>query len=183
MENRNLLVAAVLVFAIILGGVVIYDQFNKGNLGSQRDQDNWLWSNDWGHNNGVVQPPVTPPEEEEEEQSSQRPEGQITAKTYAESLEMAKKYNMKAIVFFSADWCTWCKKMKKEAFQDSEVKKLLQNYVMLPVNTDDNKELARQFKVSGIPALFKIEVQNDEPKILAQANYMDTQKFRKWLSD
>ncbi len=53
-------------------------------------------------------------------------------------LEMAKKSGKTLMIDFFASWCTFCKKMEKETYSNSDVKKKLdKNYIRVRLRTDE----------------------------------------------
>ena len=90
--------------------------------------------------------------------------GKVSWLSYDKGLELAKKQNKHLIVDFYTTWCGWCKRMDKDTYTNSEVKKLLtDNYVAVRLNAESSKNLsidgknlterqvAQDFKVSGYP--------------------------------
>lgn len=71
---------------------------------------------------------------------------------FDENVERADK---KVLVYFTADWCYYCKVMKPEI--DAFVKENKEKYVFYKINGDENAELVRRFRVAGYPTLFVME--------------------------
>ncbi|MFC1528660.1 thioredoxin family protein [Candidatus Latescibacterota bacterium] len=58
-------------------------------------------------------------------------------------MEAANKANKPVYVHFTADWCTWCKKMEKETYSSSEIKKRMANdWITIKIDTEDSEKSA-----------------------------------------
>lgn len=73
--------------------------------------------------------------------------------TYGEA-QRQKDGERKFFIYFHADWCAYCHKLKKNAFADrSIIEYLNENYIPVIVDTDKEKRLADRFGVQGLPDL------------------------------
>jgi len=77
------------------------------------------------------------------------------------SLEDGKKVAMATnkliLVDFWATWCGPCRKMDSESWSKKEVSVLMNNYVSVKLNIDENRSLAQQYGVKGIPYVFILD--------------------------
>ncbi len=74
---------------------------------------------------------------------------------YKEGMDQARRQNKSMVIYFHADWCTYCGQMEKETFRDAAVVDFLNNQaIAIKVDVDDEKRIARQFGVRGLPATF-----------------------------
>jgi len=77
------------------------------------------------------------------------------------SLEDGKKLAMATnkliLVDFWATWCGPCRKMDSESWSKNDVSLLMNNYVSVKLNIDENKALAQQYGVKGIPYVFILD--------------------------
>ena len=106
--------------------------------------------------------------------------GGIAWKTYKEGLALAASSGKKIYINFHADWCTYCTKMANTTFKSKQVIAFLNdNFVAVQVDTDKEKEVARTYKVRGLPASFFLE--NDGIQIGNQPGYLDADQFLKML--
>lgn len=81
------------------------------------------------------------------------------------ALQEARNTDKNVFIDFYADWCPYCKELDEKTFQDTGVQdKLSQNYVAVKINTDDNPELASQYKVYSLPTLVILNSDGQEVK-------------------
>ena len=77
--------------------------------------------------------------------------------TYKEGIELSKKEGKKIFLHFYAGWCTYCKKMEKETFNDYSVASYLNdNFIPIKVNSDREIKIALDFGVKGLPSTWFI---------------------------
>jgi len=67
--------------------------------------------------------------------------------------QLAEKSGMPCLLFFTADWCTFCHQMEATAFVDSSVTALADNFVCVLVDADREPEICQQFAVPGYPTI------------------------------
>ena len=53
---------------------------------------------------------------------------------YENGLAAAKSSNKPVMFFVTATWCGWCKRLARESFTDPQIKKLLENFVLVIVD-------------------------------------------------
>jgi len=77
------------------------------------------------------------------------------------SLEDGKKIAMATnkliLVDFWATWCGPCRKMDSESWSKEDVSLLMNNYVSVKLNIDENRSLAQKYGVQGIPYVFILD--------------------------
>lgn len=108
---------------------------------------------------------------------------------YNEGLALAEKENKYVLVYFYTDWCSWCKKMDREVYSDKEIIKIMsQNFVSIRINTEaeskvaengkeiTERELAKLYQVSGVPAIWFLE--SDRKRIAPLPGYVPPQRFK-----
>ncbi len=73
------------------------------------------------------------------------------------TFDQAQQYkdgDRKFFIYFYADWCAYCHKLKKNAFANAEIIDYINtNYIPVFVDTDKEKRLAARFGVQGLPDL------------------------------
>lgn len=68
-------------------------------------------------------------------------------------LELATKHKLPSLLYFTAEWCTFCQQMEIAAFSDSRVMKLADNFVCILVDADKEGQVCQQFDVEGFPTI------------------------------
>ena len=77
----------------------------------------------------------------------------INWQSYEQGLALAKQEGKKIFVHFYADWCAYCEKMEKETLKNSAVIDYLnQNFIPVRVNSDKDRDLARNYYIRGLPS-------------------------------
>ncbi len=63
------------------------------------------------------------------------------------------------LAFFNATWCEPCKKMKRDVWNQAEIKQVLRTKGVnfYPIDADNNPQYVRNYRVTGLPTtiLFK----------------------------
>ena len=128
-----------------------------------------------------TEPMVKQAEELEElenpkEKSEPSPEqANIEWLVFEDGLKRAKVENKPLMVHFTADWCSWCKKLEAEAFKNNEVILLSKGFVPVRVDCDKEGEIAKKFQIRGLPTIFFI---SPEGNVIHQViGYRSTEAF------
>ena len=111
--------------------------------------------------NSTIQ--IMPKENPSEEPVSSDP---IFVDDYKEALKISKDKPL--LVIFGTEWCGYCVKLKKE-IKDFD----LTNYVICIVDADEEKDLAKEFKVNSYPTSFilKNEIIKDKKTGYRKSEY------------
>ena len=72
----------------------------------------------------------------------------IFLEDYNQAIKISKELNQPLILLFSADWCVYCVKLKKDISDNVDQ---FENTTICIVNIDKNPELAKKYKVRSIP--------------------------------
>lgn len=95
---------------------------------------------------------------------------------YTPGLAMAGNQSKPVFLYFHADWCTYCKKLKQTTFKDKKVRAYLEeNFISIQVDTEKNKPLAEEWRVKGLPTLWFLEP--DGTRISSLPGYIDAAQF------
>ena len=194
MRQNSVLLVVFILTTLFCGGFIVYDIVQNDKLNgftSHNNSTNWNWDDDWNHSQPVQQKPVRPqqpivptqPEQPQPEKPEQpiKPQGQIVASNYQDAIAKSNQFGMPILVYFEADWCSWCHKMKKETLSTSEVQKVMKNYILVYVNADNNKQIVRQFNVSGLPGY--IITNSRSISLKSGRGYKNASSFAKWLNE
>jgi len=134
MKKENILVVALVVIA--LGAVTAYN-----SMRTQEPQAAVAFSE-----------AVSPAEASASEVTG------IDWKDYTPGMAMAREKKKSILLYFHAPWCTYCTKLKMTTFTDDKVQAYLsENFISIRVDTDQNKNLANQWQVTGLPTMWFLE--------------------------
>lgn len=100
---------------------------------------------------------------------------QIKWHPYDEGLALSQKEGKKIFLHFYADWCHFCKEMKKRTFANNDIIDYLnENFISILIDTDKEGKLTATYFVRGLPATFflkpdgtKINVPIEENKSMS----------------
>lgn len=96
------------------------------------------------------------------------------------SIQEAKNTNKTVFIDFYEDGCTYCKQLDEQTLSDPDVKeKLSQNYVLVKINTDQNPDLASQYKIYELPTMVILNSNGQEVK--RQGGYLTVDQLLNWL--
>ncbi|MCP4293721.1 MAG: thioredoxin family protein [bacterium] len=100
--------------------------------------------------------PVLVVAEEPTENESKRPS--IPWQKYHGARATAKAESKPIMLHFTNEWCSGCKKMDKITYQNFEVMRYLQeNFSCGWVNIENERSLAKKYKVDGLPTLWFLD--------------------------
>jgi len=94
--------------------------------------------------------------------------------SFEEGLRLASETNRPVYLFIDAKWCSWCKKMRRETFTDTQVKQAFSNLIPVTIDGESREtavyqgnsyslaQLSRQvFGVRGFPTSVFLEPNGD----------------------
>jgi thiol:disulfide interchange protein len=183
--NQRAIVIGLLVFVLAaFGGLIYYDakhghKFEKLMGGKNRPVQNWKWEDSWDGNGPSAQPDKAAPQPKTETPAPTGP--QLIAGTYTEALQKSGEFGKPVLVFFTAEWCTWCKKMKAETMVDGKVQAGLKNYILVYVDTDKDRAPARKFGIESLPSY--VITNSKEEKLKADSGFKNSETFAGWLNN
>ena len=121
--------------------------------------------------------PVKPTDSVQGEGSIQTSDASsIDWQDYEQGMELAKSRNKHIFLYFHADWCAYCVKLKKTTFKNKAVLKYLkENFISIEVDTDKKQSLATQWKVKGLPTLWFLK--QDSSKINNHPGFVDAKQL------
>ncbi|MCA1786360.1 MAG: thioredoxin fold domain-containing protein [Desulfobacteraceae bacterium] len=96
----------------------------------------------------------------------------INWKDYTPGLAQAKNQDKNVFLYFYAQWCTYCTKLKQTTFLDERVQTYLEkNFISISVDTDQNQSLSQSWQVKGLPTMWFLTP--DGNKINSLPGYVD----------
>lgn len=95
---------------------------------------------------------------------------------YEAGMAKAKAENKPAMLFVTATWCGWCKKLANESFNDPEVRQLLDKFVLVIVDLDTEQKIAEQLGVQGVP--FIVFESPEGRKLAVNEGYVPVPEFK-----
>lgn len=72
---------------------------------------------------------------------------------YHRGYELAKRQHKPMLVFFTAQWCTYCHQMEADAFVQEAVVNLSRQFVCVLVDADAEPDICRNFRIKGYPTI------------------------------
>jgi thioredoxin-related protein len=105
----------------------------------------------------------------------------VIANQYEASVHMAKEQNKKILLVFTADYCIWCNKFKKETLENNEFIINSSDYIICYIDIKNltNKDLIKLHKVRTIPAY---RILNMEEEVLkSDIGYKSKDEMLFWL--
>jgi len=81
---------------------------------------------------------------------------------YREALARAAREQKPLVLDFTASWCGPCQRMLKETFPDPKVAPLLEQCVLVKIDTDEHPGLSQKFGVVGLPDIRLLKPDGEE---------------------
>jgi len=96
--------------------------------------------------------------------------------SYRDGRARALESGQLLLVNFTADWCVYCRKMKKETYTDPAVIAFVQeHFVPVMVDTQREQQIAAEFYVRGLPTIWFLT--SDGQRITNLPGYVDAPMF------
>ncbi|MDZ7664763.1 MAG: thioredoxin family protein [Desulfotignum sp.] len=106
--------------------------------------------------------------------------GGILWNDYTPGLTRAKNQEKNIFLYFYAQWCTYCTKLKQTTFVDEKVQSYLDDhFISISVDTDQNQTLSRNWQVTGLPTMWFLTPEGD--RISSLPGYVDGPQLLKIL--
>jgi thioredoxin-related protein len=87
--------------------------------------------------------------------------------------DLAKDYGRNILVIFGADWCPYCKVLKKDIVNIDT-----KQYIVCIVDTDKNTNLVNEYKIKGLPTSIILNISKQE---LTRKTGYKADDYNSWL--
>jgi thioredoxin-related protein len=99
-----------------------------------------------------------------------------------DKVEIGKTGDKKVILHFYADWCHYCKEMKKKTFSKKSVFTYInEHFVPIRVNRDKEKEVGRKYPTRGLPSTWFFKENGEKitelPGYVAHDTFLNILKY------
>lgn len=102
--------------------------------------------------------------------------GLIWHKSLKDGLDIAQKENKPVLVYFWAIWCQFCEKFETETLSQPEITKILtQDYVLVAIDLDEDRETPKQFRVAYPP--YELFLDKNGNIIIAIPGFVPSENF------
>lgn len=81
---------------------------------------------------------------------------------FREAVSKAAREQKPLVLDFTAAWCVPCQRMLKETFPDPKVAPLLEQCVLVKIDTDEHPALSQKFGVVGLPDIRLLKPDGEE---------------------
>jgi thioredoxin-related protein len=98
-----------------------------------------------------------------------------------EALKLAEAENKLVMIFFWADWCAYCVKIRREVFSDPKIHEVFdRNFVAVSVDIEkDPEDLAKKYRARAMPTMLFLKPDQEVVGFLPGA--VDQETFLKVL--
>ena len=103
------------------------------------------------------------------------------SQSYDVGAKVAAMEKSPLLLFFTASWCPWCRKLEQEVLAEPKVMSELRKFVCVKLDVDENHDVAMAYGVVSMPRVIVINTQNE---IIGDwLGYRDTKAFLQLLAD
>lgn len=96
--------------------------------------------------------------------------------SYREAVNKGRDLDRPILIHFTASWCKWCKKMKRETYADLRVIRFMNEKMSAAmVDTEVYTSLARKYRVNSLPTLWFLA--SDGTPLTAVPGYVGPDKL------
>jgi thiol:disulfide interchange protein len=78
---------------------------------------------------------------------------EIEWRLFDEGMRIGKDQKRPILLYFTAPWCVWCKKLEKDTFVDREVIEVLKRFVCIRVDVQKDRKTPVIYNVRGVPMI------------------------------
>jgi thioredoxin-like negative regulator of GroEL len=88
--------------------------------------------------------------------------------------------NPPTLLYFTAEWCGYCKVMDRTTLADDAVVRALAGQPAVKIDLDEHPDLAARFQVKGVPAFLLVNDRGEE--IARTVGASEAADFKRWLA-
>ncbi len=123
-----------------------------------------------------------PAGEEQTSSPAPRPESSLAwSQSYEAGTKVAAMEKRPLLLFFTASWCPWCRKLEQEVLVEPKVMSELRKFVCVKLDVDKNHDVAMAYGVVSMPRVIVVNTQNE---IIGDwLGYRDAKAFLQLLAD
>ncbi len=120
-------------------------------------------------------------EEQTSSPAPRRESGLAWSQSYEVGTKVAAMEKSPILLFFTASWCPWCRRLEQEVLVEPKVMSELRKFVCVKLDVDKNHDVAMAYGVVSMPRVIVINTQNE---IIGDwLGYRDTKAFLRLLAD
>jgi thiol-disulfide isomerase/thioredoxin len=97
---------------------------------------------------------------------------------YNKCKELAYIHNKKIVIIFGAEWCPYCRVLKKDLDQLDVLKKYI--VCVIDIDSDANSDLVKKYRIIGLPT--SIILDNKENELSRKSGYKKTD-YIDWVTN
>lgn len=95
---------------------------------------------------------------------------------YEKCLELSEAHAKKIVIVFGADWCPYCKMLKKDIDSITQFAK----YIVCFIDTDKNETLVKKYRIKGLPT--SVIIDSKETELSRKTGYKN-KDYNGWLEN
>lgn len=102
--------------------------------------------------------------------------------SFEQAKQQAQQEHKFLLLDFSASWCSPCKKMEANTWQDKVVQSWIkENAIAIQIDVDKQEKLSSQFHITGMPTIVIFKPDQTQKEFGRQDGYLDATEMMLWL--